>query len=230
LTICEPRHEQQECHHGNLRIGPYLAFVSKFWAVEDVITRSRTASGYVDGAGLGVDPMQHFSTWARWIATAILAAIGTITTDVVVDFIKRQPETDDAIHAGMKFLLYLAQQPWLQIVGWIFVGLVAGLWLDLLLRKLDGSRANERKMLGAEMAKYGNYLGQFGSVPDSAKIKSYFHSARKFGIWAPDEVNINRAEKLIADYLKNVGTLLRDEHFRQAKQYAKASKARFQAR
>src|SRR5262249_22740374 len=80
--------------------------------------------------------------------------------------------------------------------------------------KLDGSRANERKMLGAEMAKYGNYLGQFGSVPDSAKIKSYFHSARKFGIWAPDEVNINRAEKLIADYLKNVGTLLRDEQKR----------------
>jgi len=26
----EPRHEQQECHHGNLRIGPYLAFVSIF--------------------------------------------------------------------------------------------------------------------------------------------------------------------------------------------------------
>jgi hypothetical protein len=36
---------------GNLRIGPYVAFVSKFWAVEDVITRSRTASGHVDGVG-----------------------------------------------------------------------------------------------------------------------------------------------------------------------------------
>jgi hypothetical protein len=36
----------------NLRIGPYLALVSKFWAVEDVITRSRTASGHVDGADL----------------------------------------------------------------------------------------------------------------------------------------------------------------------------------
>jgi hypothetical protein len=35
---------------GDLRIGPYVAFVSKFWAVEDVITRSRTASGHVDGA------------------------------------------------------------------------------------------------------------------------------------------------------------------------------------
>ena len=182
------------------------------------------------GRGLGVYPMQRFSTWARWIATAILAAVGSITTDVVVDFIKKQPESGDAIHVGLKFVLYVAQQPWLNTVGWIFLGLVAGLWLDPFLRKLDGSRSNERKVLGAEMAKYGNYLGQFGSVPDSAKIKSYFHSARKFGIWAPDEVNINRAEKLIADYLKNVGTLLRDEHFRQAKQYAKASKARFQAR
>jgi len=37
----------------DLRIGPCVAFVSKFWAVEDVITRSRTASGHVDGAGTG---------------------------------------------------------------------------------------------------------------------------------------------------------------------------------
>jgi hypothetical protein len=35
---------------GNLRIGPYVALVSKFWVVEDVISRSRTASGHVDGA------------------------------------------------------------------------------------------------------------------------------------------------------------------------------------
>jgi hypothetical protein len=36
---------------GNLRIGPYLVFVSKLGAVEHVITRSRTASGHVDGVG-----------------------------------------------------------------------------------------------------------------------------------------------------------------------------------
>src|SRR5262249_26195208 len=52
LTKCGPRHQQQECHHTNLRIGPYPGVVSKFWAVEDVITRSRTASGHVDGAVL----------------------------------------------------------------------------------------------------------------------------------------------------------------------------------
>jgi hypothetical protein len=84
-------------------------------------------------------------------------------------------------------------------------------------------------MLGAEMAKYGNYLGQSGSVPDSARIKSYFSSAREFGIWAPDEVNINRAEKLITEYLMNVGTMLRDGHFKKAKQAAKESKATFSA-
>ena len=173
--------------------------------------------------------MQRFSTWARWIATAILAAVGTITTDVVGDFIKKQPETDDALHAILKSLLYLKQQPWFHTVGWIFVGLVAGLWLDLILRRLDGSRGNERKILGAEMARYGNYLGQFGSMPDRAKIKSYFHSAREFGIWAPDTVNINRAEKLITEYLMNVGTMLRDGHFKKAKQAAKESKAAFSA-
>ena len=173
--------------------------------------------------------MQRSSTWARWTATAILAAVGTITTDVVGDFIKKQPETDDALHAILNILLYLKQQPWFHTVGWIFVGLVAGLWLDLILRKLDGSRANERKILGAEMARYGNYLGQFGSMPDSAKIKSYFHSAGEFGIWAPDAVNINRAEKLITDYLTNVGTMLQNGHFKKAKQYAKQSKVAFSA-
>jgi len=35
---------------GNLsiRIRPYVAFVSKFWAVENLITRSPAASGHVD--------------------------------------------------------------------------------------------------------------------------------------------------------------------------------------
>ena len=37
---------------GNLRIGPCVAFVSKSGLSKDVITRSRTASGYADGTGL----------------------------------------------------------------------------------------------------------------------------------------------------------------------------------
>ena len=50
----------------NLRIGPYVAFVSKFWAVEDLITRYRTASGHVDAART-----RHLrsSSWASVTAT-----------------------------------------------------------------------------------------------------------------------------------------------------------------
>jgi hypothetical protein len=35
---------------GTSASAPYVALVSKFWVVEDVITRSRTASGHVMGA------------------------------------------------------------------------------------------------------------------------------------------------------------------------------------
>src|SRR6516162_749901 len=166
-----------------------------------------------------------------WVATAILAAIGTITTEVVVDFIKRQPKTDDAIHAGMKFLLYLAQQPWLHTVGWVFVGLVAGLWLDPVLRKLDGSRADDRKIFGAEMAKLGNYLGQIKDpMQESAKIRSCFATAREFGIWAPDDRAVTlRAKNLITNYLMDVGTMLKAGNFRDAKRAAKNSKAAFRS-
>jgi hypothetical protein len=169
--------------------------------------------------------MQRFSTWVRYIFTAIFIPI---VIAVAAHFIEEQPQ--ETANVVLKFLSDLWEQTWFRLTALSLCCFVAGLWVDWLLRKWDGSRAKQREALGAEMAKYGNYLGQFGSVPDSAKINSYFHSAREFGIWAPDEVNINRAEKLIVDYLKNVGTLLRDEHFRQAKQYAKASKARFQAR
>ena len=155
--------------------------------------------------------MQRFSTWARWIL-AILAIVGAIVKDIVVDFIKKQPETDDAIHAVLKFLLDLIQHPWLQVAGWIFVGLAAGVWLDWLLRKLDGSRADRRKNLGYEMLKLHDDFDELGNAlrdPMRAKateIRSCFVSAKKIGMWAPDydrvfNLDPDHAEKLIAAYL-----------------------------
>jgi len=40
----------------HLRIGPYVVFVSKFWVVEDVITRRPTASGMWMGPKLPIGP------------------------------------------------------------------------------------------------------------------------------------------------------------------------------
>jgi hypothetical protein len=185
--------------------------------------------------------MQRFSTWAGWIA-AILAVVFFIIKDVVapvvVDFIKKQPETDDAIHAVLKSLLDLIQHPWLQVAGWIFVGLAAGFWLDWLLRKLDGSRADRRKKLGIDMLKLAHNLSDFAGRIDGdpmnafrPQITSCLTKAEKLGMWKPDNrifsVHPPQALDLIMDYLTQVGTMLKDGNFREAKRDAKNSKAAF---
>ena len=194
--------------------------------------------------------MQRFSTWARWIATAILAVVGAFFTGVVfpvvVHFIQEQPqETPNValkfLHVALKFLLDLSEQTWLRVTALLLGGFVAGLWLDWLLRKLDGSRAEERQALGTEMVSLGDYL-RFSQLPTyqaRPQITSCFTTAKKFGIWVPDQRIFEiskRAENLImehpirnliTDYLAHVGTMLKDGHFREAKRDAKKSKAAF---
>jgi len=113
------------------------------------------------------------------------------------------------------------------------------LWVDWLLLKLDRSRADRRKNFGHEMVNLHfafNALRSQGRDPMRAKkqeLKSCFVSAKKFGVWAPDDQVFNLdpdiAENLIAKYLSNVGTKLKDGHFGKAKQAAEKSKAAFTA-
>ena len=185
--------------------------------------------------------MQRLSTWAGWISAgvaAVLFILKDVVAPVVVDFIKKQPETDDAIHATLKLALDPLQQPWLHVAGWILIGFAAGFWVDWLLRKLDGSRAEHRKALGVEMGILAHDLGatvyplmvnpMYVARP---KMVSCFTTARKFGIWVPDdrifEVHPPRAMNLVTDYLNDVGAMLRAGHFSDAKQHAKSRKPLF---
>jgi uncharacterized membrane-anchored protein YhcB (DUF1043 family) len=63
----------------------------------------------------------------------------------------------------------------------LLAGFVAGLWVDWLLRKLDGSRTKQRETLGVEMRLLSHDL-------DLARpqLESCFIAAGKLGIWAPD--------------------------------------------
>jgi|SRR6516162_5614981 len=84
--------------------------------------------------------MQHFSTWARWIATGIFAIVSLIFTSIisplVVDFIKEQPqESLKLLHVVLKFLLDLSEQTWLRLTALPLGCFVAGLWVDWLLRR-----------------------------------------------------------------------------------------------
>jgi hypothetical protein len=169
--------------------------------------------------------MQRFSAWARWIATAILAVVAAIFTGVVFPvvshFIQEQPqETANValkiLHAALKFLYDLSEQTWFRITASMLVGFVAGL-------RLDGSRADERKALGAKMLSLDHDLSfPQGPIPTlmhraRPQIVSCFTAARKFGIWAPDQrvlaIHPDRARGLITDYLGHIGTMLKDGHF-----------------
>jgi hypothetical protein len=194
--------------------------------------------------------MQRFSAWARWIGTIIFTSV---FIPVAVHFIEQQPQ--ETTNVVLKFLFYLGEQAWLRITALILLGFVAGLWVDWLLRKLDKTRDDERKVLGGEMANFGETLALIKDLRQhTPKIISYFISARKFGIWAPDDrifsiltdrlksairengsymtptksvLDYMTLEDMIKDYLKQVGTMLRDGHFREARQYAINSKATF---
>jgi hypothetical protein len=173
--------------------------------------------------------MQRISTWIRWICTAIVAPIVT-AVDVELIYTERPPET--ANNTILNFLFDLSEQTWFRPTALFLIGLVIGLWLDWLLRILDGSRADERAALGDDMLIWEHELEHLHD-PSKAnpKIMSCFITAKKLGIWAPDErvfeIDPNSAYPMIRNYLTNVGQLLRDKHFSKAKQLAKKSKADF---
>jgi hypothetical protein len=105
--------------------------------------------------------------------------------------------TGEAAGTVLNFFLSLSQQSWLRVTALTLGCFLAGLLLERRLEKLDRSRTEQRKNLGFEMIKLGYQLR--------------FTSARN----------------LIADYLMDVGTMLIDGHFSEAKQHAESRKAAF---
>ena len=180
--------------------------------------------------GLWVNPMRRFSTWAGWIIGIIFGSQFALEVfKQVAQRIGLYDRPREALGTVLNFLLSLAELPWLRNTLLFFGGLAAGFLLKWLLQNLDGSRAKQREALGTEMRILGHDLNLFGARP---QITSCFIAARKLGLWVPDQhiftLHVDFAEPLIKDYLLNVGTMLKDGHFREAKQYAAVnSKVRF---
>jgi hypothetical protein len=192
--------------------------------------------------GLGVNPMHSYSTWVRQVA---VGAFLVFVFPLAVDFLKRMAENAGIYDqpggtAGtvLNFFLSLSQQTWLRVTALTLGAFVAGLLLERRLQKLDRSRTEEGKDLGFEMIKFGyqlrGYTGQLqGEFMSRARrdFVSCFTTARKFGIWAPNDrifsVHPPPAMDLIAEYLMDVGTMLIGGHFLEAKQHAKSRKAAF---
>jgi len=147
---------------------------------------------------LGINPMRSLSVWVRQIA---VGAFSVFVFPLAVDFLKRMAENagiydrpGGAAGTVLNFFLSLSQQTWLRVTALTLGAFVTGLVLERRLQKLDRSRTDKRKDLGFEMIKFGNqlrgYTGQLqGEFMHRARrnIVSCFATARKFGIWAPND-------------------------------------------
>jgi hypothetical protein len=137
--------------------------------------------------------MQRLSVWLRWIAAGFFTLI---VIPLLVEFLKHLAENiglydrpREAAGAVLNFFLSLAELPWLRVTALVLAGFVAGLWLDWLLRKFDGSRAKARENLGYEMmnlaSRYRQRIGPCRPLPSSRlQPQAYlcFHQSQAGGV------------------------------------------------
>jgi amino acid transporter len=172
--------------------------------------------------------MQRLSAWARWIAAGVFTLC---VIPIAVEFVKRVAESiglydrpREAAGTILNFFLTLAELAWLRVTALVLAGFVAGLWLDWLLRKFDGSRAEASENLGYEMMNLATEIRRDAPVDWQQflpKLRSAFIKAKAFRVWAPDDEGINRVELgVLRRYLQEVGTMLKDGHFKEAKKIA----------
>jgi hypothetical protein len=173
----------------------------------------------------------------RWIILAIW-------TVLLVPFISRAwngvlDRGDVANHPfdwAMSVLASVAQYPGVLRAALIATGLAAGVWIDWVFRKLDGSREASRVDLGVNLTvlarqvsdrQNGFHSDWPGNINDlKPRLLSVYIKLQKMGIWAPGERLQGRFDgaRILSDYLSMVGTLLRERHFSQAKEKANGLK------
>jgi len=129
-------------------------------------------------------------------------------------------------------LVVLGHQLWFQFVLVFFTGIVLGFSLDWLARKADQNKGSELRNLGSKFRTLSGSIKMTASSewPNNVRdlkpeIMSALISAKKFGLWAPDERVYQFPDaSFLCEYFKFVGKLLEDRHFDEAKREALAWK------
>ena len=129
-------------------------------------------------------------------------------------------------------LVVLGHQLWFQFVLVLFTGIVLGFSLDWLARKSDQNKGSELRNLGSKFRTLSDSIKMPPSSewPNNVRdlkpeIMSALISAKKFGLWAPDERVYQFPDaSFLCEYFKFVGKLLEDRHFDEAKREALAWK------
>src|SRR5215211_4999840 len=122
-------------------------------------------------------------------------------------------------------LLALGQQRWFKFAVVFLTGIVIGVSLQWLSRKSDDKKAFELRSLGSKFRSLSDNIKvrtSSSAWPDNVRdlkpaILSAFISARKFGLWAPNEHVYQLPDaSFLCEYFRSVGKLLEDGHFDEA--------------
>ena len=178
--------------------------------------------------------MQRLSAWVRWVLLFIFGSQFALEVfKQVAERIGLYDRPREAASTILNFFLSLGELPWLRTTTLVLGSFVAGVWLDWLLRKFDGSRAKARENLGYEMTDLANaidnalaLINRFRLPDFTPRLMSAFTTAKQLGLWTPD-VRMYERINLVMDYLRHVGTLLSDGHFAEAKRAARDRKRVF---
>ena len=130
-------------------------------------------------------------------------------------------------------LLVLGQQRWFQFALVFLTGIVIGISLDWFNRKSDEKKASELRTLGSKFRILSEGIktrtalsGWTNNVRDlKPEILSAFISAKKFGLWVPNEHVYELPDaSFLCEYFGFIGKLLEDGHFDEANSEARAWK------
>jgi hypothetical protein len=174
--------------------------------------------------------MQSLSARVRWI---VVGLFGVFVAPIIVEFLKRQAEKiglyerpGEVVERVVTFISSFAEVPWVRLTALSLGSFVAGLWLDWLLRQLDGSRTDARKKLGLEMQLLAQSIegaSEIGLVRLRPEVSPILTRARKLGLWVPPH---QAAFDILQAYLETVGGQLGTGYFGEAKKAALNMKRR----
>src|SRR5262245_40531376 len=121
--------------------------------------------------------MQRLSTWARWLGAGVVTIF---VIPIAVDILTHESEKvgmyerpGEIAGTVLNFFLSLAELPWLRTTALVLGSFVAGVWLDWLLRKFDGSRAKARENVGIEMMNLAHDIDRALALVDRFRLPDF---------------------------------------------------------
>jgi hypothetical protein len=173
---------------------------------------------------------------SKWLKRFLFGIWGLLLIPLIAPILKKWLEENafsdsdgmattvfpDAVVRTFDNLLALGQRRWFEFALVFLTGIVIGVSLEWLNRKSAEKKAFELRSLGTKFRSLSDHIKArtaSSGWPDNVRdlkpaILSAFISARKIGLWVPNEHVYQLPDaSFLCEYFRSVGKLLEDGHF-----------------